>query len=505
MLRLTILAIHPIWDAISVKKIDAPQLVDFSVFFWDKILVWPRAILIHIPTAFRNVRQIKQVLGLIAPEIKKIQTAFFSVCTMPIFNTEMTRLLVEKLNEVQAQMNMISHEEVFEYLKDKGGKLHKLSCVMNEILNASDDCPSGVDVLEEASITVKLLATLIDDLASRDGLMSCGKRREAEPVTPASSPTLFSERPAAAVSFTEPHEEKVLKFAQPRISKTIWIKSVSSPETVKSVTKVSIATDDRIDAELLLKIQKIQNKYPFSIKNAVINFFRFIILDILLGIPRFILFELPEMIINFQNRLQHVVDHMDVITRSFLEIRNDLLALIQLLDSVKFLEPFFHGLFLFIKEQDLKESFKVTQKFDAAFDKICSQIDEPSLEKMQSMVVDLKVLLKRVKPMLENFLEAIEGRSIAAVLTPNPLGKMFKKPKAAQVVREEAPRKGSFEETAALAHGVALVPARPSPAGSSATEVERLAVGLNSALGKAPQSVTEIFGAIKTAFSAPRN
>lgn len=469
-------------QAVSLRGTNVPSLKDIGCFVWNKILLWPRAVLFHLPLIFRNIRQIKLVYDALYPEAIKVHKSCSSVFSFPIFYTETTRLLIEKLNEAETALSGISHQEVFAYLKDKGDKFHKLAVFMHEIFLASDGTCSDMDIVEEASSTIKLLADLIEDLSTREGFLSAGKKRESPKV---SVSPLIETRPRPIATF-DPTQEDVIEEATKKLPtvgpKMIWIKSLE--KQVDPIDhKETISMDDSKDQELLKTIQRIQNKHPLTIKNAFMNFFRFIFIDLLVGIPKFFLIELPEMLINFQRRLQDTVDHLDQFAHTFLSLRNDLLALFKLIDSFKFLEPFFHGLFLFLKEHDLKDSQAIFSKFDALFDNMCKQLDEADLEKIQGMVVDLKALLKRVKPMLENILAAINGRSIAAVITPNPLGGMFKTPTAT--------RSASFVDVAGekASSGESLT---PSVTGSDRDQVV------------APKSVAEVFGAIRSVFSVPK-
>lgn len=400
----------------------------YSVTFLFKeiIFAWPRAIFIAMPLASRDVRAISKAKAAFIPQIREV-----SELAKHLF--ERVPTCIDKIQKITGVLSKLADASqgvtcdlTLEILEQHRSNFQQLGAFINTILLPDDDEFSAdtKEFLPELVQTAALLNGLIDDLSGRSGLFSTSKKK-SEPGS-----TIAAKAQAVIVkeSAGELSESPVNPFADAGVGlideapimmaeahRAARIAGTSKPPRSCVILRpvpihVNVHTAD--EEKFLKDTKAISTTKKLSFADYIVSFVHFIAMDIIIGIPKFLAYDLPQLIIGFQKCTSSIVSNIHPTAKSLIELKDILKELHRLVLQLDRLAPIINGVELYLAKNIEPDAKALKDNYLLIMAALSNTIESLDIKQVQSIKKDMKSLLFKINPLLINALDALHGNSL---------------------------------------------------------------------------------------------
>lgn len=401
--------------------------VSFAIF--DVVLAWPRSLLVHLPLLARDIRRLSSAKDLLMPQVRDITALFSAIANAIPSNVEQLHRLTKATEGLADKLEGVTTEKALKFLYQEKEKFQKVSAFFKEIsLRLKEDVESEErDIVTELSQTATLLNALIDDLSSREGMFSGGKKRPSAQILQAE---------AVAISFPEKvpespeHIDEVAGFdeedllgadakLEPSITKPPKF-YVSRPVVATRVSAFIAPALLGSDQKTLDGLHKLTKKLEMNFARHVVEIVNFCLQTLLWGGTRFILYDLPWLIIKLQRSLSSWVDKTPGYGLSLVETKNYLMQLASLVAQLDRLKPIFTALEIYSANSSFADTDSFLKTYKSTVLELTHFVETTDTVQIARIIKEFKGMIFKINPMLIKALDKLHGRSLASVAMPNP-------------------------------------------------------------------------------------
>ncbi len=408
-------------------------------FVHNFLLLWPKALFIAVPSLIKNWHHIKEAHTLFSPKLQETQLLISNIFAISPLGLDYLKSYSRVLNRWLANLKELDAEKIELFFVQEGDRIRRISTFLNQIISTpcEDGIEEGKDIISELAVSLTLIDALIEDLSTRSGVFSGGKARAPAHVLAAKAQSISVVDPASPEfeGSTGPKVkeedadicDKDQKIPIHRIRNPFvklhtrpLVHGYSSQSKLKPFSIPGLKSDD----DFLTDFKSFKKEFPKNLNEIILEILNFIVIDIIIGIPKFIIYDLPLGLIKFQQSLSELVQSLPDQARRLVELNGYLEQMNQIHSEVEKLSAMISGLFSSV---NLEDKISPSHCF-SDLHKIIVSFDELILSSETSQILDvtskIKALVFKVNPMLKKFLDTLNGRSLASIMTPNPFGRL---------------------------------------------------------------------------------
>lgn len=408
----------------------------------DLLLAWPRALLIALPLASKNIKALSYAKNAFIPQIREVSALASTLFSRLPSSINKIQKLTAAIGKLANAAEGLTCDQVLESLEKQRAVFQELGSFVDALLLPEEEelTGEGKEFIPELVQTAALLNALIDDLSGRTGIFSSGKKgsepgsvvaARAQAVIVRERARADSESPVnpyseagvgvideAPVAMAEPH--RAAAFAQK--SKPPRSLVVLRPLPLKVIVHSA-------DEEKFLKDAKaLGSSKKMSIADYIVSFVHFIAVDILFGVPRFLIYDLPHLIINFQKTTSHLVAAIHPSAKALLELKDILKGIHGLMYQLDRLAPVINGVELYLAKNIEPDAIALKEKYELLMASISTMLETTDVRHIHVIKKEMKTLLFKINPLLIKALDALVGRSLLTAFTSSKKGSGSPKP-----------------------------------------------------------------------------
>jgi hypothetical protein len=409
----------------------------------DIILAWPRALFIAIPLASRDIKILSKARMAFMPQVNEVADLASTLIGRLPSSLDKIKKLTKAFAKIANAAEGITCDQVLEKLEEKRSNFKELGSFMNALLLPDEeDISDDREFIPEVVQTAALLNALVDDLSGRTGIFSVGKK-DAEPgaVVAAKAQAVVVREAARRESesplnpYAEPPsgmiDEAPVALAEAHKAPS-YVKKEKPPRSCVILRPVPLnVVVHSSDEENFLKDTKdLGSIKKMSMADYIVSFVHFIAVDVLFGVPRFLIYDLPHMIIGFQKCTQSMVASVHPTAKSLIELKDILKAIHGLLLQLDRLAPVINGVELYLAKNVEADTAALIDHFKLLDASIASMLESTDVAHIHMIKKQMKSLLFKINPLLIKALDALVGRSLFSAATskrasvsPKPVSK----------------------------------------------------------------------------------
>lgn len=401
--------------------------------FKDLILAWPRAIVISMPHIFSNIKIILSTKDSFSPhiyEISQLAWALFRKVPSAINKIETFTTYLAHLSQSSEAMTA---EGIFQTLDGHRKKWQDLGLFIKACLlpTADDLSEDQIEFIPEFAKTAALLNALVDDLSSRTGFFSINKEPQeggCEIAAKAQAVVIKEVKQEENLSPLNPYEQTVSLDETPVViieeqqSLIFETKTQSAVAPVILQQQASVVVIHTADEQQLLNYTKnLAFSKHRSLADTIVAFVYFIAIDILWGVPKFLIYDLPQMIFDIETSSASAVSCIHPTAEMIIELKQHLKGLHKLSESWDKIVPVINGIELYLAKNLKEDAICLNQQYQLVMASISNALITIDMGQIDEIKKQMKHLLSKINPLLIKILDSLKGRSLASVITrPSP-------------------------------------------------------------------------------------
>jgi len=398
------------------------------------ILIWPSVLVYHLPLLFRHLRHLQTGYRYLKPSIFRIDAIFRRIYNSSVFGLNFLKKITDIFKFLADHSEMYSSKEVATKLMSEKSKIVKISSFFSEVLlkNPKEEFEGDCDWVKELAVTFKLLNALVDDLSTRHGFFSEGKKRDSSETLAAQAQAIHVKEDAEYTPRASFDVSEDL-FLKEDIEETNTRHIKDPPKKNPRKTKLNIFVKTKgthLDQEqiesFLAPFLELQSSNQLTFLSLAYAFFHFVIKDILIGIPLFCLVDLPHLIKDTQSNLAQAVSQVSSLGVFLTDFENMACEIEAIHLQVLRLEPVIDGIEELFLSFNASDATSLLRGYERFVNQVYGLVESTDSSHVISAMKEMQGMIFKINPLLMKFLDAIEGRSLAAVITVNPFRRASK-------------------------------------------------------------------------------
>lgn len=396
----------------------------------DILLAWPRALFIALPLASKDIKALSYAKTAFIPQIREISTLASTLFSRLPSSINKIQKLTAAIGKLANAAEGLTCDQVLENLEKQRAVFQELGSFVDALLLPEEEelAGEGKEFIPELVQTAALLNALIANLSKRSGIFSSGKEEESGSVVAARAQAVVVRERARADSESpvNPYseagigviDEAPVAMAEPHRAAAFNPKS-KPPRSLVVLRPVPLKVIvHSADEEKFLKDAKaLSTPKKMSIADYIVSFVHFIAVDILFGVPRFLVYDLPHLIINFQKTTSHLVSAIHPSAKALLELKDILKGIHGLMYQLDRLAPVINGVELYLAKNIEPDAIALKEKYELLMASIATMLETTDVRHIHVIKKEMKALLFKVNPLLIKALNALHGRSIFTAFT----------------------------------------------------------------------------------------
>lgn len=402
----------------------------------DVILAWPRAFFIATPQIFSDVKIILSAKASFNPHIQQICQLAWKLIAKSSLSITTIQKGTESITNLADQMQGVDGQKFFQTLQAHRKQWEELgSFIKSCLLINQDDVGDQFEFIPELAKVAALLNALVEDLSSRKGFLSINKDvKEGASLIAAKAEAIIVEdlnQEQTASSPIDPYEDTQSDGEQDVSVITLEPKQrlifekkspLNSPRVVVNLHPINVVMHSFDEEQFLTNIKQLTLQKDKGFADQIVAFVYFIAVDVLCGVPKFLIYDLPQMIINIQINTAWLVSHIYPTAQFIIELKDNLKAWHGLLESLEKLSPITDGLELYCAKH-LKQDFSALKEhYELMIASISNALVTIDVGQVHEIKKQMKTLLIKSNPLLIKILETLKGRSLMSVMMRSSSG-----------------------------------------------------------------------------------